>query len=109
MKTEDFKKLTDEINEKLGKENASKIADSMAKLITDNVQVNKDLKTRDEEIEKLNKDKEVLMETNMSLLQQVPMGEDTKVKEPEKEKTPKEKASNFDYKEVFDEFGNFKA
>ena len=107
MKTEDFKKITDEMNEKIGKENASKIADSMAKLISDNVQINKELKEKDEEISKLNNDKEILMETNMSLLQQVPMGEDTSKKEP-KEKTEKEKATNFDYKEVFDEFGNFK-
>lgn len=108
MKNEDFKKITEEMNEKIGKENASKIADSMAKLISDNVQTNKTLKEKDEEIEKLTKDKDLLMETNMSLLQQVPMGEDTNKKPPE-EKKPKEKAENYDYRQVFDEFGNFKA
>jgi hypothetical protein len=47
------------------------------------------------------------MQTNMNLLQQIPMGEDPSPKPKEKE-PEKPKASAFDFREVFDENGNFK-
>lgn len=106
MKNDDFKKQTEEISNKIGKEKASVIADNLATLISDNMQQNKILAEKDSEIEKLKKDKENLMQTNMNLLQQIPMGEE-EPKAPEQEK-PKEKASAFNFNSVFDENGNFK-
>lgn len=103
MKMDD---ITKSINDKLGKEMASKIADDMASLLTLDSGRIKELKSKTEEIEKLKKDKEMLIEANANLFQQI--GEATEdilrpqVKEEEKPKTP------FDMRSVFDEKGRFK-
>lgn len=107
MKSEDFKKITEEMSEKIGKEKASVIADNFATIISDNMQMNKDLTEKQNEIEKLKKEKEDLMTTNMNLLQQIPMGKEEE-RPKEKEDDKKVSALSFDYKEVFDEYGNFK-
>lgn len=107
MKNEEFKKITDNMQEKIGKENAAKIADDFAKIISDNLQTNKLLDDKDTKIKTLEKDKEDLMLTNMNLLQQIPMGKE-EPKGREETKEPVKKASEFDYRSVFDENGNFK-
>lgn len=71
MTTEDFNKLINGMKEKLGDENTSKIADDLAILISDNANINKDLKTKDDTIQKLNTDKDTLINTNGKLLQQI--------------------------------------
>ena len=105
MQEKEFEKLTETIQEKLGKENSSIIADDLGTLITDNANVNKALKEKDALIDKLKKDKEVLINANGNLLQQVAMGEEethiNKKEEPEI-KQP------FNFKSAFDEHGNFK-
>lgn len=103
MKLEDFENLTNSIKDKLGEENSAKIADDLAKLITDNNQMNKTLESKDNEITKLKEDKDLLQQTNMNLLQQIPMGEESKPSVPEDNK-PK----FIDFREGFDEKGNFK-
>ena len=74
MKNEDMKKLVEDIQTKLGKESSGKIQDSLGLLITDSTNVNKELDLRAKEIEKLKKDKDMLLESNSSLLRQVGMG-----------------------------------
>ena len=96
MSIEDY---TNKIQEKLGKEESGKIADDIASLLTYDNKLQKDIKSRDEEIIKLKKDKEMLIEANGNLLQQIPLG-----KEDDKEK-PKEEPKNFDFKSVFDKNG----
>lgn len=108
MKAEDFKKITEEITEKIGKEKSSVVADNFATIISDNIQMNKTLDDKQKEIEKLTKDKEDLMRTNMNLLQQIPMGTEEDIKPKIEKEEPKKKASSFDFREVFDEYGNFK-
>lgn len=103
MKLEDFENLTNSIKDKLGEENSAKIADDLAKLITDNNQMNKTIENKDTEITKLKSDKELLQQTNMNLLQQIPMGEEPKPNTPEENK-PK----FIDFRAGFDEKGNFK-
>lgn len=107
MKKEDFDNLTKSMQEKLGKEASAKIADDIGKLITDNTQMNNEISKRDNEINKLKQDKENLIATNSSLLQQVGMSTEDfstskKLKEDEGEKKP------FSFKSCFDEKGNFK-
>ena len=46
MKTEEHNKLINGIKEKLGEEETSKIADDLALLISDNTQVNNELKNK---------------------------------------------------------------
>lgn len=107
MLEKDFEKLTKSIQDKLGKENTSLIADDLGKLITDNANMNEILKKREERISKLEQDKEALITTNGNLLQQVAMGDDTSLinkNEPKDE----EPLKPFDYRSVFDEKGNFK-
>jgi len=108
MITEEFKKVTDKIQEQVGKEKASLIADSIATLLSDNMQMNKSLNDKDKKIDDLNKDKEGLMQTNMNLLQQIPMQREEDKKPKKKEEEKKERASAFDYNSVFDENGDFK-
>ena len=107
MLEKEFEKITKSIQDKLGNENTSLIADDLGKLITDNATMNKDLKQRDERISKLEKDKEALITTNGNLLQQVAMGDEGGLinKNEQKEDEP---PKPFDYRSVFDEKGNFK-
>ena len=107
MTEKEFEKITKSIQDKLGKENTSLIADDLGKLITDNATMNKDLKGRDERITKLEQDKEALITTNGNLLQQVAMGDENDLinkNKPKEDEQPKP----FDYRSVFDEKGNFK-
>lgn len=103
MKKEDFEKLTNSMQEKLGKENASLIADDLGKLMTDNLSMNNELDKRQQQIEKLKADKENLQDVNMNLLQQIPMGDDNISHKDE----PKEEPKKFSFKSCFDERGNF--
>lgn len=105
MKNEDLKKWINNVNEKLGKETAGKIADDMGLLITDIANVNKEIDKKDKNIESLTNDKDMLLRTNASLLQQV--GEidepdDVHKKEEKKEYKP------LDFRTVFDKNGEFK-
>lgn len=107
MIEKEFEKITKSIQDKLGKENTSLIADDLGKLITDNATMNKDIKQRDERISKLEQDKEALITSNGNLLQQVAMGDEDRLinkNEPKEDEPPKP----FDYRSVFDEKGNFK-
>ena len=107
MIEKEFEKITKSIQDKLGKENTSLIADDLGKLITDNATMNKDLKQRDERISKLEQDKEALITSNGNLLQQVTMGNEGNLSnkhEPKDDEPP----TPFDYRSVFDEKGNFK-
>ena len=54
MNIEDY---TDSIQKKIGKEEAGKIADDIAKILTYENKIKKDIKDRDDEISKLKKDK----------------------------------------------------
>lgn len=100
MKIEEY---TNKIQEKLGKEEASKIADDIANILSYDNKIQKDISDRDEEITKLKKDKDMLIEANGNLLQKVPFGrEEDNSKDEEKEKKP------FDFRSVFDENGKIK-
>lgn len=105
MKKEDFNTFIAEMQEKIGKENSSKIADDIGKLITDNSEMNKSLDAKDKEIEKLKQDKENLILANGNLLQQVSAGTEDpfqpKIKEKEEKKEP------FSFKAQFDKNGEF--
>lgn len=104
----EVKKFQDKINsiqEKIGKDASNLILDELGELLTDNKTVNDELSNKDKEIEKYKKTNETLQRVNGNLLQQVAMGseEDLKPKTKEQEK-PKE----INYKDAFDEKGNFK-
>lgn len=93
--------ISDKIQEKLGKEESGKIADDIANILIFEESNNKILKEKNDTIDKLNKDKEMLIQANGNLLLKVPQGKEEQ--EVEKEETYKE----FDYRTVF-ENGKFK-
>jgi len=87
--------ITNNIQEKLGQDEASKIVDDIASILTYDNTIQQDLKKKDEEITKLKKDKDILIQANSNLLQQIPLGKEETKEEP-KEREP------FDFKTVFD-------
>ena len=107
MTEKEFEKVTKSIQDKLGKENTSLIADDLGKLITDNGTMNTEMKQKEEQIAKLKQDKEALITTNGNLLQQVAMGNEENLIN-KNETKHKEPPKPFDYRSVFDEKGNFK-
>lgn len=107
MDNKKFSEMLDKMQEKIGKEASSKIADDIGLLITENSLANQEIEKRDTEITKLKSDKDQLQETNMSLLQQVRMTNDNFGSSKKEEDNEPEK-KKIDFKSVFDEKGNFK-
>ena len=95
-----IEEYTSKIQEKLGKDEAGKIADDIANMLSYDSKLHKDIKDRDDEITKLKKDKEMLIEANGNLLQQVAFG-----KEEVKTNNQDEEIKKFDFKSVFDKNG----
>lgn len=93
-----IEEYTNKIQEKLGDE-AGKIADDLANILTYDNRIQKDIKDKDNEIMKLKKDKEMLIEANGNLLQQIPLGKE------EPKDDSKEEHKNFDFKTIFDKNG----
>ena len=102
-----LKKLLIQCKKKIGKEKASVIADNFATIISDNMQMNKDLTSKDKEIEKL-KRKRRFNDTKYESTSTNTHGRSKKKPTEREPETKKPKASAFDYREVFDENGNFK-
>lgn len=97
-----FEETLNKIQEKIGKDSSGIIADDIASLLSYENARNKDLKQRDDEITKLKKDKEMLIEANGNLLQQV-SAEKEEVLKPEVKEEPKP----INIRDAFDKFGNF--
>lgn len=102
MNKEDFEKLTNSMQEKLGKENSGIIADDIGNLLSYNNTMLSQIDKQEKEIEKLKQDKENLITANGNLLQQVSMGLDKKELKKEQEKPKK-----FSFRSCFDDKGNF--
>lgn len=97
-----FEETLNKMQEKIGKDNAGMIADDIASLLSYENARNKDIKDRDNEIIKLKKDKEMLIEANGNLLQQV-SSEKEEILTPVKE----EEKKPINLKSAFDKYGNF--
>lgn len=104
MKFDDIKKS---MEEKLGKENSALIADDMASLITFNTEREKTINERNEEISKLKKDKEMLINANGNLLQQINQ-ESEEIFSPKLKKEDEEEKKPFNFRDMFDKKGNLK-
>lgn len=103
MNNKEYQELINTASEKLGKETSAKVADIFGTMISDNSEMNKTIKQKEAEIEKLQKTNEMLTEANGQLLQQVSMG----FEEPETKKEEPEEKKPFNFHSVFDEKGNF--
>ena len=98
-----FEETLTKMQEKIGKDEAAKIADDIASLLSYDNSRTKDINKRDKKIEKLEKDKEMLIEANGNLLQQISV--ETKEINIEPQAEPSE--PHFDLKSAFDKNGNF--
>ena len=101
MNGNDLKKLTESIDQKLG-DNSAMIADDIGTILTGFETMDNAIKKRDEEISQLKKDKEKLVLANGNLLKQIPVMRNEEDDEEEVTKKP------FNFKDAFDEKGNFK-
>lgn len=103
---ETLSSIVNTIQEKLGKEEAGKIADSLANILVIEEANTKTIKEKNDLIEKQKKDKEMLIEANGNMLRH-----QAQVKEEESffdEPIKKEENKPFDFRSVFDEKGKFK-
>lgn len=107
MDTKKFDELMTTIQNKLGKESSSKIADDIGTLITDNANMNNQISNKDKQIEQLKTDKENLIATNGNLLQQISMSEKDLGFPEDKNKNDDKAKEPFSFKKQFDEKGNF--
>lgn len=98
-----FEETLTKMQEKIGKDEAAKIADDIASLLSYDNSRTKDINKRDKKIEKLEKDKEMLIEANGNLLQQV--SQETKEIEPQAQTA--EETKPIDIRSAFDKNGNF--
>ena len=106
MNEKTLSSIVDTIQEKLGKEEAGKISDSLADILVIEEANEKLIKDKDNSINKLKSDKDMLIEANGNLLLHVPQAkeEDSFFDEGSK----KEENKPFDFRSVFDEKGHFK-
>ena len=105
MQEEELKTITDNIQEKIGKESSGFIADDIGKLITGNQNNLSLIRKKDEEIKSLKETNEKLVLANGSLLAQIPVASEYDKHPSEKEETEK---PSFSLRSVFDSKGNFK-
>ena len=105
MKNEDFKKIIDGLQEKLGKENSSIIADDLGNLISDNINMNKEIEKRDNTIREKEELNQKLVFANSSLLRQVGVPEETS-KKPQSGSNDSEE-EKISWEDCFDKKGNF--
>ena len=106
MKNEDFKKIIDGLQEKLGKENSSIIADDLGNLISDNITMNRTIEEKDKTIKEKEELNQKLVFANSSLLQQVGVPEDTPKKKTSSG-SESEEEDKISWNDCFDKKGNF--
>ena len=107
MKEKTLSTIVDTIQEKLGKEEAGKISDSLADILVIEEANAKTIQEKDSSITKLKNDKEMLIEANGNLLLHVPQAKEEESFF-ESGNTKKEENKPFDFRSVFDEKGHFK-
>ena len=105
MQEDDLKVITDNIQEKIGKESSGIIADDIGKLITGNQNNLNLIRKKEDEIKSLKETNEKLVLANGSLLAQIPVASDYDKHQSKDEEQDK---PSFSMRSVFDSKGNFK-
>lgn len=107
MKNEDFKKVIEGMQKKLGKENSSVIADDLGNLISDNITMNQTIEAKNNEIKEKEELNQKLVFANSSLLQQVGVQNEEPPKTSSKSSSDNEEEEKISWEECFDKKGNF--
>lgn len=105
MENTEFKKIIDGIQQKIGKENSSVIADDLGTLISDNITMNKTIDEKEKTIKEKEELNQKLVFANSSLLQQV--GTPDEQPKPKKEKDIEEEETKISWNDCFDKNGRF--
>ena len=71
-----IEEITNSIKTKLGDEEAGKIADDLANLLVNDKSQKDTIKEKDDQISKLSKDKDLLVNANANLLLKIPVGKE---------------------------------
>ena len=106
MTDEELLKITNSIEEKLGKENSAVIADDIGLLMTGNAKAQKTLQERESEISELKAKNEKIVLANGNLLKQVPPESENSVKSNPKGEDNSEE-SHINLSDAFDKSGRF--
>lgn len=104
MNTDELKTILDNIQEKVGEELSSTIADDLGLLITKNEETLNQINAINEKNKKLDDLNKNLVNANANLYQQIPM----KKEELKEEKQETKKMNDIDYYGLFDKNGKFK-
>lgn len=107
MKNEDFKKVIEGMQKKLGKENSSVIADDLGNLISDNITMNQTIEAKNNEIKEKEELNQKLVFANSSLLQQVGVQNEEPPKTSSKSSSDNEEENKISWEDCFDKKGNF--
>lgn len=94
----DIEEITNSIKSKLGEEESGKIADDLANLLIRDKSLNDSIKERDNNIEKLKSDKDILVNANANLLLKIPSGKDDSF---EASNNDEENPKVFDFRSCF--------
>ena len=105
MNNNDFKKIIEGIQNKIGQENSSIIADDLGTLISDNITMNKTIDEKENVIKEKENLNQKLVFANSSLLQQIGVPEDTSGKKPSSKEPEEEEKISWD--DCFDKNGRF--
>lgn len=106
MKNEEFKKVIEGIQNKLGKESSGVIADDLGTLISDNITMNNTITEKDTIIKEKEDLNQKLVFANSSLLQQVGVPADN-TDENKKSSSKNEEKKTISWSDCFDKKGNF--
>ena len=108
MKKEEFDTKVNEMLEKIGTDSANLILDDVGILLNDNVNMNDEIRKKEQEIEALKRTNDTLQEVNGNLLQQVSMKEETqKVEDTNTKKVQDNGKPIINFKQGLDKNGNF--
>jgi hypothetical protein len=106
MTDEELLKITNSIEEKLGKENSAVIADDIGLLMTGNAKAQENLQNLQGQVNDLKAKNEKLVLANGNLLKQVPQESETSVNNRPKCETNSEE-SHINLSDAFDKSGRF--
>lgn len=105
MNDKEFTEITKSIEKKLDKDKSAIIADDLGQMMTGFENMQNTLKEREARIKELEKDKEKLVLANGNLLKQIPV---TRSDDDSNNDCDESSKKPFDFKDAFDENGNFK-
>ena len=108
MKKEEFDSKVNEMLDKIGSDSANLILDDVGILLNDNVNMNDEIRKKEQEIETLKRTNDTLQKVNGNLLQQIGMQtSDEKPEENGNKKVQDNGRPIINFKDSLDKNGNF--